>query len=107
MLSLFSSSLLWFWVFLVASPAASSAHLTISELFPLHLRTHAMAFFFSLALLIGGVFSPLLFASLLQNGSRLYIALAYSFSGILMLAAALVCYFLGVDAENRTLEQLA
>lgn len=65
-----------------------------------------MAFFFALALSIGGVFSPLLFASLLQSSSRLYIALAYSFSGVLMIMASLVVYFLGVDAENRSLEEL-
>lgn len=36
---LLGQSMLWFWVFLIASPAASSAHLTISELFPVQLRT--------------------------------------------------------------------
>ncbi len=95
-------SAVWLLVFMVASPAASSAHLTVSELFPVQFRMHAMAFFFSVSLFIGGVLTPYLFSLLMV--SKFYVGMGYALAGSFMIAASVVVYFLGVDAENKTLE---
>lgn len=67
----------YFVLFLVASPGASSAHLTISELFPSvllssdmkEMRSQAMAIFFAAGQGIGGVISPFFFSRLIQSDS--------------------------------------
>ena len=48
-----TQTLAWSVVFFVASAAASSAYLTVSELFPVELRGMAIAVFFAFATLVG------------------------------------------------------
>ena len=48
-------------IFFIASSAASAAYLTVSEIFPLEIRAFAIAIFYALGTLIGGVGAPLLF----------------------------------------------
>jgi len=55
-------------VFFIASSAASSAYLTVSEILPLEIR--AIAIFYALGTLIGGVGAPILFGFLIKSGSR-------------------------------------
>src|SRR5439155_8330214 len=50
-----TQTLAWTIIFFVASAAASSAYLTVSEIFPLEIRGMAIAIFFALGTLIGGV----------------------------------------------------
>jgi MFS family permease len=101
-----TQTVLWCAVFFVASAAASSAYLTVSELFPVELRGMAIALFFSVGTAIGGLAGPALFGALVQSGSRARICDGYLVGAALMLGAALVAYFLGVAAERRSLEQL-
>ena len=49
-------------VFFFASAAASSAYLTVSEIFPLEIRAFAIAFFYAIGTGVGGVAGPLLLA---------------------------------------------
>src|SRR5437016_5682861 len=56
-----TQTLAWTMIFFVASAAASSAYLTVSELFPLEIRALAIAIFYSVGTLAGGVFAPLIF----------------------------------------------
>ena len=64
---LFSQSLLsaqtltaaWMIVFFFASAAASSAYLTVSEIFPLEIRAFAIAFFYAIGTGVGGIAGPL------------------------------------------------
>jgi len=65
-----------------------------------------MAFFFSIALFIGGVASPTIFALFISQKSKLYISYAYIFSGLLMILASFIVYLYGVNAENKSLEEL-
>src|SRR6202008_2416987 len=60
---------MWTAIFFIASPAASSAYLTVSEIFPLETRALAIAFFFSLGTAIGGTAAPSLFGYFI--GTRL------------------------------------
>ncbi len=97
---------LWCVVFFVASTAASAAYLTVSELFPVELRGMAIALFFAVGTFVGGLAAPTLFAHLIQTGSREEVFAGYALCAILMAIAAVAGAFLGVPAENRSLEEL-
>jgi len=105
-LNLFNQCLFWFIVFFIASPGASSAHLTISELFPVEIRSQAMAIFFALGLGIGGVVAPYFFGILIAESSRGYVAIGYMISAFFMLIGGIVGWFFGVEAEGKSLEEL-
>jgi MFS family permease len=97
----------WMLTFFFASAAASSAYLTASEIFPLEMRALAIATFYALGTAIGGSAAPLLFGYLVGTGEPWVIAAGYFFAAALMLAAALAEAGLGVDAEMRSLEEIA
>jgi MFS family permease len=101
-----TQTMLWCAVFFVASAAASSAYLTVSELFPVELRGIAIALFFSVGTGIGGLAGPAVFGALVESGSRERVCIGYLLGAALMLGAAVTAVFLGVAAERRSLEQL-
>ena len=105
-LTLFYQCVFWFVVFFIASPGASSAHLTISELFPVEIRSQAMSIFFALGLGIGGVIAPYIFGILISDNSRGYVALGYMISSFFMFIGGIVGWFFGVKAEGKSLEEL-
>jgi MFS family permease len=102
-----TQTVLWCGVFFVASAAASSAYLTVSELFPVELRGMAIAFFYSVGTAVGGLAAPAVLGALIESGSRPRVALAYGFGGALFVAAAAVAAILGVAAEGKSLEEIA
>src|SRR5713226_1126796 len=55
MLTAQTQTLAWTLLFFVASAAASSAYLTVSEIFPLEIRALAIAIFYAVGTLAGGV----------------------------------------------------
>jgi MFS family permease len=98
---------LWCVVFFVASAAASSAYLTVCELFPVDLRGMAIALFYSVGTGAGGLLAPLLFGALVGTGSRSGVLVGYLVGATLMLGAAVCAAFLAVPAERRSLEEIA
>ena len=94
-------------VFFFASAAASSAYLTVSEIFPLELRALAIAFFYAIGTGIGGIVGPLVFGMLISTGSRSSVAVGYFIGSILMIAAAAVEALWGVAAERKPLEAVS
>jgi MFS family permease len=102
-----TQTIAWTVIFFFASAAASSAYLTVSEVFPLEIRALAIAVFFAAGTLLGGVIAPWLFGWLIENGARLYIVGGYFFAAALMVGAAIVELMIGVDAERRPLEAVA
>ncbi len=96
----------WIAIFFVASAAASSAYLTASEIFPLETRALAIALFYALGTLIGGVAAPALFGRLIGAGIGA-VAWGYGAAAALMLGAALVEARIGIDAEGKSLESIA
>jgi MFS family permease len=98
----------WCWVaiFFVASAAASSAYLTASEIFPLETRALAIAMFYALGTLVGGVGAPLLFGHLIEAGVK-QVAWGYGLAALLMIGAAIVEAIYGIDAEGKSLESIA
>jgi MFS family permease len=97
----------WVLIFFFASAAASSAYLTASEIFPLETRALAIATFYALGTAIGGAAAPTLFGYLIGTGSQWALAGGYMFAAALMLVAAFAEVKLGVDAEGRSLEDIA
>jgi len=107
LLSANSQTALWTIIFFFASAAASSAYLTVSEIFPLEIRALAIALFFSVGTAAGGVAAPWLFGYLIGSGSRGNIFYGYLVAAILMFMAAVVEARYGLKAERRSLEELA
>jgi MFS family permease len=86
-----TQTLCWSAIFFVASAAASSAYLTVSEVFPLEMRAVAISIFYAIGTGVGGFVGPALFGVLIETGSR----------------DALFAGLLGVDAERKPLEAVA
>jgi MFS family permease len=97
----------WMIVFFFASAAASSAYLTVSEIFPLEIRALAIAFFYAIGTGVGGIVGPLLFGMLIDTGSRGSVAVGYIVGAVLMMGAALAEALWGVAAERKPLESVA
>ncbi|MFF4062136.1 MFS transporter [Streptomyces sp. NPDC001668] len=97
----------WCAVLFFASAGASSAYLTVSEVFPMETRAMSIAFFYALGTAAGGISGPLLFADLTSTGKVGDTVLAFQIGAGLMCAAGLVAWFLAVRAERRSLEDIA
>ena len=102
-----TQTLCWVGVFFFASAAASSAYLTASEIFPLETRALAIAVFYALGTLIGGAAAPWLFGKLIATHSAWALSGGYCVAGALMMAGAGMEIWLGVDAEGKSLEDIA
>ncbi|MET9292729.1 MFS transporter [Streptomyces sp. NPDC003077] len=97
----------WAVALFFASAGASSAYLTVSEVFPLETRAMAIAFFYAVGTAAGGISGPLLFAELTSSGVVGDTALAFCIGAALMCLAGLTAAFLAVRAERRSLESIA
>ena len=102
-----SQALCWSAVFFLASAAASSAYLTVSEIFPLEMRALAIAVFYAVGTGVGGVVAPILLGLLIQSGSRPAVASGWILGALLMILAGGLALAFGVDAERRSLEEVA
>jgi MFS family permease len=106
-LSAVQQTVAWMVIFFVASTAASSAYLTVSETFPLEIRALAIAFFYAIGTGIGGVAGPWLFGLLIDTGSRWSVFGGYLLGAALMIAAAIVAALYCVPAERKPLEAVS
>ncbi|MDI5974430.1 MFS transporter [Streptomyces sp. SL13] len=97
----------WCVVLFFASAGASSAYLTVSEIFPMETRAMAIAFFYAVGTAAGGISGPLLFSDLTSSGKVGDTALAFEIGAALMVIAGIVAAFLAVKAERRSLEDIA
>jgi MFS family permease len=100
-------TLCWGITLFFASAGASSAYLTVSEVFPLETRALAIAFFYAIGTAAGGISGPLLFAKMVATGHASDTALAFVIGASLMLIAGVIAVFLSVDAERKSLEDIA
>jgi MFS family permease len=97
----------WMVVFFFASAGASAAYLTGSEIFPMETRAMALAFCYAVGTGIGGVVGPALFAKLVETGKEVNVFYGYLRAAAVLLAAGVTEWLLGVDAERRSLEDIA
>ena len=98
---------IWIVIFFFASAGASAGYLTVSEIFPIEIRAEAIAVFFAIAQTFGAI-APLIYGVLIGNGSsRTGLTIGYLIGGGIMIIGGLVEVFLGIDAEGKSLEQVA
>src|SRR5438477_1863460 len=102
-----AQTIAWMVIFFFASPAASSAYLTVSETFPLEVGALAIALFYAIGTGIGGVIGPALFGALIDTGSRTSVFAGYLLGSALMVAAAAVAWCYDIAAERKSLESVA
>jgi MFS family permease len=102
-----TQTIAWSVIFFFASASASSAYLTVSEVFPMEMRAMAIAFFYAIGTAAGGLFAPWLFGILIGTHDRNVLSLGYYAGAVLMLIAAGCEIFIGVAAERKPLEEVA
>jgi MFS family permease len=114
-LSALTQTICWCFIFFFASAGASAAYLTVSEIFPVEVRAKAIAVFFAIAQCFGS-FGPWFYGKLigdttgqtatyLEHHSKLWIG--YLIGAAVMIIGAIVELALGVNAECRSLEDVA
>jgi MFS family permease len=111
-LSAVTQTILWCIIFFFASAGASSAYLTVSEIFPLELRGQAISYFFALSQGAGGVVAPWLFGHLIGGANNVHagrgpLSIGYLIGAAIMIIGGLVAWFIGVDSERKSLEDIA
>ena len=102
-----TQTLCWTVIFFFASAGASAGYLTVSEIFPLEVRAKAIAVFFAIAQLFGSLGAHL-YGHLIGTGkdpNSLYIG--YLIGAGAMILGGLAAVFLAVDAEGKSLEDIA
>jgi MFS family permease len=93
--------------FFVASAGASSAYLTVSEIFPMETRGLAIALFFAAGTAVGGITGPALFGQFVHSGDTNLVALGFLIGAAAMVLGGLAELRWGVRAEQMSLEQVA
>ncbi len=101
-----TQTIAWCVIFFFASAGASSAYLTVSEIFPMETRAMAISFFYAVGTAIGGISGPLLFGKLIESGES-SVMWGYLLGAALMVGAGVVEIFLGVEAAQKQLEDIA
>jgi MFS family permease len=103
-----TQTLAWVIIFFFASAGASSAYLTVSEIFPQEVRAKAIAVFFSIAQVVGAL-ATLYYGSLIDKNhpdfGKLFIG--YMTGAVIMIIGGLIAVFFGVSAEGKSLEEVA
>ncbi len=106
-LDAFSQTVCWCVIFFFASAGASAAYLTVSEIFPVEVRAKAIAVFFAIAQSFGA-FGPWFYGKLIGDGTDHYkLFIGYLIGAAVMVAGGLVEACIGIDAEGRSLEDIA
>ena len=86
--------------------AAGSAYFTTSELFPQQIRAPAIAIFYAVGTLLGGVLGPLIFGSLLNRNARMPIFYGFLSSAVIMILAGIAQAIRAVAAKRKSLEEI-
>lgn len=106
-LSAVTLTLLWWLTFFLASAGAGASFVIASEVFPVELRAGALSFFYVIAQVIGAT-GPVIYATLIGDGTnRGPMMYGYLLAAGLMAIGGLAVWFFGVDAERRSLEDIA
>jgi MFS family permease len=102
-----TQTIAWCVIFFFASAGASAAYLTVSEIFPLEVRAQAIAVFFAIAQGFGAL-GPVFYGHLIGDGSnRSMLTIGYVIGAAVMVVGGLVEIFLGIAAEQKSLEDIA
>jgi MFS family permease len=102
-----TQTICWAVVFFFASAGASAGYLTASEVFPLEVRAQSIAVFFAIAQIFGA-FGSHWYGHLIGNGTdRNTLFAGYLVGAIAMITGGLAAVFFGVNAEGKSLEEVA
>ena len=93
--------------FFLASAGASSAYLTVSEIFPMETRALAIAFFYAIGTAVGGITGPYIFGKMIETGEASKVAIAFFIGAGVMALGGIVELLFGVKAEQQALEGIA
>jgi MFS family permease len=101
-----TQTLMWIVIFFFASAGASSAYLTVSETWPIEIRSEAIAVFFAIGT-IAGALGPAFYGALIGDGSsRTGLFIGYLVGAAIMVIGGLVEIALGINAEGKSLESV-
>ncbi len=101
-----TQTIFWCVAFFFASAGASSAYLTVSEIFPLEIRSQVISYFFAIGQIFGSI-APVLYGVLVGNGTdRGPLTIGYFLGAGIMIIGGIVAFILGVDAERKSLETI-
>jgi len=101
-----SQTFVWCVIFFFASAGASAAYLTVSETWPIEIRSEAIAVFFAIGT-IAGALGPAFYGALIGDGSsRTGLFIGYLVGAGIMATGGIVEWFLGIDAEGKSLEDI-
>jgi MFS family permease len=102
-----TQTIAWCVIFYFASAGASSAYLTVSEIFPQEVRAKAIAVFFAIAQCFG-LIGPWFYGLLIGDGTnRVPLFYGYLLGAAVMAIGGLVAAFIGDSAEGKSLEDIA
>lgn len=101
-----TQTICWSVIFFFASAGASSAYLTVSEVFPLEIRALAIALFFAIGQGASAA-APILFGVLIASQQPIQVFYGDLFGAFLMAAAGVIAIFFAVKAEGQSLESVA
>lgn len=106
-LNAMTQTIAWVIIFFFASAGASAGYLTVSEIFPIEIRAEAIAVFFAIAQIAGAI-GPLLYGTLIGNGSsHTGLFIGYLLGGGIMILGGIIEMLFGIKAEQRSLESVA
>jgi MFS family permease len=101
-----SQTFVWCVIFFFASAGASAAYLTVRETWPIEIRSEAIAVFFAIGT-IAGALGPAFYGALIGDGSsRTGLFIGYLVGAGIMAIGGIVEWFLGIDAEGKSLEDI-
>jgi MFS family permease len=99
-----TQTLMWVVIFFFASAGASSAYLTVSETWPIEIRSEAIAVFFAIGCIAGAI-GPAFYGALIGDGSsRTGLFIGYLVGAGIMMIGGLVEIAFGIAAEGKSLE---
>ncbi|QCR18725.1 MFS transporter [Agrococcus sp. SGAir0287] len=99
-------TIFWCASFFFASAGASAAYLTVSEIFPLELRSQVISYVFSIGQAVGAA-APVLYGTLIGDGTdRDPLFWGYVLGSCVMIAGGVICGIFGVSAAGRSLEDV-
>jgi len=99
-----SQTVVWVVIFFFASAGASAAYLTVSETWPIEIRSEAIAVFFTIGTIFGAM-GPAFYGALIGNGSsRTGLFIGYLVGAAIMILGGIVELLIGINAEGKSLE---
>ena len=99
-----SQTFVWVVIFFFASAGASAAYLTVSETWPIEIRSEAIAVFFTIGTIFGAM-GPAFYGWLIGTGSsRTGLFIGYLVGAAIMILGGIIELLIGINAEGKSLE---